>query len=97
MQRLACFEERFPGLVWETKADLLLTCLGAMQGCLRSLSGEEMEAARKKIQAVLDRITPLEIPQEVPAKRKLLLKLAQRNLKRTAKILNFLIDIHLLT
>ena len=97
LQRLACFEERFPGLVWETKADLLLTCLGAMQGCLRSLSGEEMEAARKKIQAVLDRITPLEIPQEVPAKRKLLLKLAQKNLEITARILNFLIDIHLLT
>ena len=49
------------------------------------------------MQAVLDRITPLEIPQEVPAKRKLLLKLAQKNLEITARILNFLIDIHLLT
>ena len=97
LQRLAYFEGRFSGLVWEAKADLLLTCLGAMQGCLRSLSGEEMEAARKKIQAVLDRINPLEIPQEVPAKRKLLLKLAQKNLEKTARILNFLIDIHLLT
>lgn len=97
LQRLSYFEERFPGLVWEAKADLLMTCLGAMQGCLRSLSGEEMEAAREKVDMVLAQLTPLEIPQEVPAKRKLLLKLAQRNLERTGKILNFLIDIHLLT
>lgn len=97
LQRLSYFEERFPGLVWEAKADLLLTCLGAMQGCLRSLSGEEMEAAREKVDMVLAQLTPLEIPQEVPAKRKLLLKLAQRNLERMGKILNFLIDIHLLT
>ena len=97
LQRLACFEERFPGLVGEAKADLLLTCLGAMQGCLRSLSGEEMEAARKKLKTVLDQITPLEIPEGVSTKRKLLLTLAQRNLELTGKILNFLIDIHLLS
>lgn len=97
LQRLSYFEERFPGLVWEAKADLLMTCLGAMQGCLRSLSGEEMEAAREKVDMVLAQLTPLEIPREVPAKRKLLLKLAQRNLERMGKILNFLIDIHLLT
>ena len=97
LQRLAYVRERFPGLVWEAKADLLMTCLGAMQGCLKSLNGEEMEKARKKLNAVLTQITPLEIPEGTSARRKLLLKSAQKNLESTAKILNFLIDIHLLT
>ena len=97
LQRLTYFEQRFPALVWEAKADLLMTCLGAMQGCLRSLKGEELEAARGKLMEVLKQITPLEIPKAVSAKRRVLLKAAQKNLGQTAKLLNFLIDIHLLT
>ena len=96
LQRLGYFEQRFPGLVREAKADLLMTCLGAMQGCLRSLKGEEMEAARKKINGILTQITPLETPEGTPTKRKLLLKAAWSHLEGTAKILNFLIDIGLL-
>ena len=68
-----------------------------MQGCLRSLKGAELEAARAKLNAVLERITPLELSKTVSAKRRALLKAAQTNLERTAKVLNFLIDIHLLT
>ncbi|MDO5544826.1 MAG: glycosyltransferase [Eubacteriales bacterium] len=97
LQRLAYFEQRFPALVWEAKADLLMTCLGSMQGCLNSLNDEEMEAARKKLSEVMGRITPLEISKEVSAKRKVLLKAAQNHLEGTAKLLNFLIDIHLLS
>lgn len=97
LQRLGYFEQRFPGLVREAKADLLMTCLGAMQGCLRSLNGEEMDAARKKMNEIMTQITPLEIPEGTPAKRKLLLKAAGKHLEQTAKALNFLIDIHLLT
>ncbi|MCI6229211.1 MAG: glycosyltransferase [Clostridiales bacterium] len=96
LQRLSYFEERFPGLVPEAKADLLLTCLGAMQGCLRSLKGEEMEMARRKLRETLEQITPLEIPQGTTAKRRFLLKAAQGNLEGTAKLLNFFIDIRLL-
>ena len=96
LQRLGYFEQRFPGLVREAKADLLMTCLGAMQGCLRSLNGEEMDAARKKMNEIMTQITPLEIPEGTPAKRKLLLKAAQGHLEGTAKILNYLIDIGLL-
>ena len=96
LQRLAYFEQRFPGLVREAKADLLMTCLGAMQGCLRSLNGEEMETARKKINGMLTQITPLETPEGTSAKRKLLMKAAGRNLEQTAKLLNFFIDIGLL-
>ena len=97
LQRLGYFEQRFPGLVREAKADLLMTCLGAMQGCLRSLNGEEMDAARKKMNEIMTQITPLEIPEGTPAKRKLLLKAARDHLEGTAKILNYLIDIGLLT
>ena len=97
LERLAYLEQRFPGLVWEAKADLLMTCLGAMQGCLRSLGGEEMETARKKLGGVLNRVAPLVIPRELPAKRRLLLRLAQDHLEETSRLLNFLIDIHLLT
>lgn len=96
LQRLSYFEERFPGLVREAKADLLMTCLGAMQGCLRSLKGEELETARRMLRETLAKITPLEIPQGTSAKRRLILNAAQRNLEQTAKLLNFLIDIHLL-
>lgn len=97
LQRLDYFEQNFPGLVWDAKADLLMTCLGAMQGCLRSLKEEELEAAHAKLKDVLTRITPLELPKAVPVKRRALLKAAQTNLEQTAKVLNFLIDIHLLT
>ena len=96
-QRLSYFEQYFPGLVWDAKADLLMTCLGAMQGCLRSLKGEELAAARAKLKDVLARVTPLELPKAVSAKRRILLKAAQTNLEQTAKALNILIDIHLLT
>ena len=97
LQRLGYFEQRFPGLVREAKADLLMTCLGAMQGCLRSLKGEELETARGKLSEVLMKIVPVEIPEGTPLKRKLLLKAAGEHLEQTAKALNFLIDIHLLT
>lgn len=97
LQRLGYFEQRFPGLVREAKADLLMTCLGAMQGCLRSLKGEELETARGKLSEVLMKIVPVEIPEGTPLKRRLLMKAAGKNLEQTARILNFLIDIHLLT
>lgn len=97
MERLEYLLGRYPALEWEAKSDLLLTCLFFMQGCLRSLSGEELETARRKIAAAQSRVTPLEVSGDLPAKRRLLLELTQRNLEGTAKFLNFLTDIHLLT
>lgn len=97
LQRLEYLKERYPNLIWEAKADLLMTCLFAMQGCLRSLSGEEMETAREKLRSVLTQITPLEMREDIGTKRKLLMCLAQKNLEGTGKFLNFLMDIHLLT
>ena len=73
-----------------------MTCLFAMQGSLRWLSGEELETARRKIKDVMAQIGPVSVTGDVPAKRKLLLKLAQKHLEGTGRILNFLIDVHLL-
>ena len=97
MQRLEYLRCRFPALEWEARSDLLMTCLFFMQGCLRSLTGEELETARKKLADVVSKVTPLEIPPDLSSKRKLLLRLSQKNLEGTAKLLNFLMDIHLLT
>lgn len=96
-QRLEYLKNRYPNLVWEAKADLLMTCLFAMQGCLRSLNGDDMETARNRLYNVVTQITPLEIRKELPARRKLLMRLAQKNLENTGRLLNFLVDIHLLT
>lgn len=96
-QRLSYLQTRFPALEWEAKCDLILTCLFAMQGCLRSLKGEELDAAREKLAVFLSQATPLKVSGDIPTKRKVLLALAQKNLEKTARILNFLIDIHLLT
>lgn len=97
LQRLDYLRTRFPALEWEAKSDLLLTCLFFMQGCLRSLTGAELETARRKIADVLTRIAPVEIRAELPRKRKLLMKLAQRDLEGTARFLNFLMNIHLIS
>lgn len=97
LQRLAYLKNRYPELVWEAKADLLMTCLFAMQGCLRSLSRQELDMARTKIGETVSEISPLEIPEEIPPKRKFLLYCARANLEFTAKALNFLIKIHLLS
>lgn len=97
LQRLDYLKERFPGLVWGAKTDLLMTCLGVMQSSLRSLHGEELEIARNRIHEAMAQITPLDIQEGTPVKRKLLMLLAQKNLENTGKLLNFLVDIHLLT
>ena len=95
-ERLAYLQKNFPGLVEEAKRDLLLTCLFSMQGCLKSLSLEEMTVARQKIGGAAALTTPLEIPEDLGVKRRWLLKSAQKNLEGTAKFLNFLIRIHVL-
>lgn len=96
-QRLAYLQARFPGLTQEAKQDLLLTSLYAMQGCLKSLSQEDLAIAREKISKAAELAEPLAIPDTLPAKRRLLLKLSGRNLEGTARFLNFLIRIHLLS
>ena len=96
-QRLAYLQQRMPGLEYEAKFDLFFTAMFLMQSCLRSLQGEQLQQARAYIGRVLEQITPLEPNPEVSAKKNLLLKLAQRNFEGVCRVLNFLIDIHVLT
>ncbi len=97
LQRLDYLNERMPGLVYEAKADLLLTCVFAMQDCVQYLSGQELEEARSFLQGVRDSLMPLKIPQKESPKRKILLYIAMHSLETTAKVLNFLIKVHILT
>lgn len=96
-QRLAYLQEHIPSLVNEAKFDLFFTCVYFMQESMRYLSAEEMKISKKKIHSVLEEITPVEKNQGASAKKNILLKLAQHNFEGTCKLLNFLIDIHILT
>lgn len=97
LQRLEYLENKMPSLVYEAKFDLLFTAMFLMQECLRALKGAELEQARGYIREILKKITPLEKNPEASAKKNLLLKLAQTNFEGTCRLLNFLIDIHVLT
>lgn len=96
-QRLEYLKERMPGLVYEAKFDLFFTCLYAMQGCLKSLPADELQTAREIIGKIVAEITPLEANPEASKMKNILLKLAQVNFEGTCRLLNFLIDIHVLT
>ena len=96
-QRLVYLKQQLPGMVYEAEFDLFFTCLYAMQGCLKSLSDEDMQIAREQILAIVAQITPLASNLEASKKKNVLLKLAQKNFEGTARLLNFLIDMHVLT
>ena len=97
LQRLEYLKLRMPGLEYEAKFDLFFTSLFMMQECLRSLKGAELEQAKTYIHNILEKITPLEGNPQASAMKNLLLKLAQINFEGTCRLLNFLIDIHILT
>ena len=96
-QRLHYLENRLPSLVYEAKFDLFFTAMFLMQESLRSLKGEDLHQARQYIRSLLKEITPLEPNPEASKMRNLLLKLAQKDFEGVCKVLNFLIDIHILT
>ena len=96
-QRLKYLKERFPALVYEAKFDMFFTSMFVLQESLRYLPAEELQTARETIGKIVHEITPLEPNKEVSAKKNALLKLAQINFEGTCKLLNFLIDIHVLT
>ena len=96
-QRLSYLESRMPSLVYEAKFDLFFTAMFLMQECLRCLKEEELAQARQYIRTLLKKITPLQKHPDASAKKNLLLKLAQINFEGTCRMLNFLIDIHVLT
>ena len=97
MQRLEYLKNRMPSLVKEAKFDLFFTAMFMQQECLRFLTGEELRQATDDIRNVLDQIAPVETDPEASAKKNLLLKLGRKNFLAVCRILNFLIDIHVLS
>ena len=96
-QRLICLRERMPQLEYEAAFDLFFSCLFAMQGCLTSLRGGELDAAREILRGFVEQVVPLKPNPEASKLRNILLKMAQWNFEGTAKLLNLLIKLHVLT
>ena len=95
-QRLEYIKARFSTLVFEAKVELAFSCIYAMQGSLKSLKGTELEQARTLIQNVWTCAMP--IPEgDISLKKKILLGMARKNFEGACRLLNFLIDIHVLT
>lgn len=94
-QRLTYLKQHMPDLVEEARLDLCLTSLYAMQGSIRHLKGDDLQQARKQLKEAVQESLPL--PRPDSRKKRILLGMAQKNLEGTAKLLNFLIDIHVLT
>ena len=97
LQRLEYLKNRVPTLEYEAKFDLFFTAMFMMQECLRSFKGAELEQARQYIREVLLQVGTLEKNPDASTLKNLLLKLAQKNFEGTCRLLNFLIDIHILT
>lgn len=96
-QRLHYLQTHMPELTYEAKFDLFFTCLYMMQGSLSALKGEELALAKKKIKGIVARLIPLEPNPEASRLKNILMKMAQASFTGTAKLLNFLIRIHVLT
>ena len=97
LQRLEYLKNRVPALEYEAKFELFFAAMFMMQECLRSFKGAELEQARQYIRDVLAQAGTLEKNPDASTLKNLLLKLAQMNFEGTCRLLNFLIDIHILT
>lgn len=96
-QRLEWLREFMPSLEQEARADLIMTCLYVMQGSLKSFRGEQLQQAKAMIAAAMASAAPLKWNSSFSKMRNLLLLSAQIHLGLTARALNFLIAIHVLT
>ena len=97
VQRWQYLKEKIPSLAYEAQVDLLLSCLYGAQGSLDCLEGQELETARQILDSTMAQILPVPVSRDFPLKRRLILTCAQRSLETTARVLNFLIKIHILT
>ncbi len=96
-QRLAFLKEKIPALEWEAKQDLYLTCLYAMQGCLGSMKGGDLEKARKLLAQARADVQPLPLAKIASPKKKILFLASRLSFEGVARLLNFLIRIHVLS
>lgn len=96
-QRLAFLQEKLPELVDMAKMELMLACIYAMQTILRDLKGAARKEAGWEIRELIRDMQPLNLDCADSAKQKLLIRGAVHSPEAVAKILNFLMDIHVLT
>ena len=96
-QRLAYLEARMPALAAEAKVELFLACVYAMQAWLRDPAGEARTLAIGEIRDTMQTLQPMDLSAAASAKQKLLIRAASRWPEASAKTLNFLCDIHVLT
>ena len=97
LQRVQYLQQRMPELEYEAKFQLFFNSMFVMQACLRHLKGEDLQTARACLRDLRKQITPLAAHPDESGMKNLLLKLAQWNFEGTCRLLNFLIDIHILT
>lgn len=97
IRRLAYLKQNAPQLENAAKEDLVMTCLFVMQESLRCLKNEELARAETLIREAMMDARDLSLNEQMGTMRKILLKSACKNMKLTAKLLNFLIKIHILT
>lgn len=95
-QRLSFLRETMPQLEGEARRELLLACLYAMQGALEHLQEDDLEEARAFLHSTADELTPVPT-RGLPLKKRLLLTMAASDLEKTARRLNLLIRLHILT
>ncbi len=95
-QRLRYIQKNMPELAEEAKRELLLSCLYGMQGTLEHLAGTEREEARAFLHSAVTELGAVS-GEGISLKQKALIRFAESNLEGTAKLLNFLIRIHVLT
>lgn len=96
-QRLCYLKLYMPQLEAEAREELLFSCLYAMQASLRSLEGAQLQKAKDMIRSAAKDAIPVPFREGRSRLRSVLLKLAQKDLELSSRLLNFLIDIHILT
>ena len=97
LERWEYLKMQFPALAAEAQKDLLMSCLYCAQGSLDALKGNELAQAWEILDDTMERIMPVTLTEEIPMKRKLLMYFAQKSLRKTAKVMNFLLKVHILT
>ena len=95
-ERLVYLQEYFPELENAAKRELLMACVYALQGYRKDLEKTQRKAASREICSVIEQLDAVDV-SEGSAKQKLLMKAAMRWPEAVAAVLNFLIDIHILT
>ena len=96
-QRLAFLGEALPSLEEEARVELFMTCIYCLQACLREKENEAFQNIQKEVLLALEALKPLQLDGAASQKQKLLLRLGQHWPLGVSKLLNLLIDLHILT